>query len=108
MHTELSETIYTVVCRAIREHDPAAFARGERWKPAGIAELQDRMIGLIHAVRQSSPRHPVDLQSTVCRGCEHQTACGYCLHRDNGNCILQKHLPTILAVVRDAVSHAAA
>ena len=87
------------VHEAVRERDPSVLARGERWRPGGILELQDHLLHVIDRARHARPERARGAAS-LCAGCFYLTPTGFCPHRSR--CVLHRHADTVTRVIAAA------
>jgi hypothetical protein len=85
---------------AIRQRDQSVLARGERWRPGGIFDLQEHFLHLIERALRTHPRRAIPL-ARLCDRCFYLTPTGFCPHRSR--CVLHRHaVAQAIAIALDA------
>jgi len=87
------------VHETIRLRDPSVLARGERWRPGGIFDLNEHMLRLSERVQRADRKHTMT-PTRLCDGCFYLTPTGFCPHR--GRCVLHTHSDAVLRAVSAA------
>jgi len=85
---------------AIQERDPSVLARGERWRPGGIFELQEHTLFLIERSIRAQSRRPIP-PDRLCDRCFYLTPTRLCPHRSR--CVLYQHSQAVIEAIAAAL-----
>ena len=100
------------IYRDVHRRRPDLLRGNQSWRPGGVHDLPDLLSGILAAARLPPPNCPDDdfhrWTTLVCRGCDHQTPCGYCVHGSSGVCVLREEAVEIIAFVRNRLAESAA
>ena len=86
---------------AIQARDPSVLARGERWHPGGIFELQEHTLYLIERSLRAQSRRPIPPER-LCDRCFYLTPTGLCPHRSR--CVLRQHSQAVVEAIAAALN----